>query len=319
MEHLIKKIIKEESEQSVFSPMEIRLFKFINKFKRELGTETKMYDFFENSMSTFNLPKSEANKYHLIYTLNYRPEGDYENVTKSNFKDPKKDKQRKTSNSDAGSYSQSKIAFKGSNLEGYWKMTRDNEWAYIIMSYGWYPIYVFKYNRWFEAERTYSSATGKQMRNTYPISYNSDLGQTTIKVSQDEMGRIINGYLKPEDLLTGRTDKFIVDMKKKQRSGETTTFRGGWNPRARIKFKISSVRKARNGYKIVVDVLDVDKFDNNKLDRESGNFFDGDIVGLDKNKVKEYLNDYFSQQTSQKFQGLNSKFYNIDVLFRGQI
>ena len=235
MEHLIKKIIKEESEQSIFSPMEIRLFKFVNKFKRELGTETKMYDFFANSLATFNLPKTEAKKYHLIYTLNYRPEGDYENVTQSNFKDPKKDKQRKTSNSDAGSYSQSKIPFKGSNLEGYWKMTHDNEWAYIIMSYGWYPIYVFKYDRWFEAERTYSSATGKQMRYSYPISYNSDLGQTTIKVSQDEMGRIINGYLKPEDLLTGRTDKFIVDMKKKQRSGETTTFRGGWNPRSRIK------------------------------------------------------------------------------------
>jgi hypothetical protein len=318
MEHLIKKIIKEESEQSIFSPMEIRLFKFVNKFKRELGTESKMYDFFANSLATFNLPKSDAKKYHLLYTLNYRPEGDYENVTQSNFKDPKKDKQRKTSNSDAGSYSQSKIPFKGSNLEGYWKMTRDNEWAYIIMSYGWYPIYVFKYDRWFEAERTYSSATGKQMRYSYPISYNSDLGQTTIKVSQDEMGRIINGYLKPEDLLTGRTDKFIVDMKKKQRSGETTTFRGGWNPRSRIKFKISSVRKAKNGYKIVVDVLDVDKFENNKLDRESGNFFDGGIVGLDKTKVKEYLNDYFSQETRQKFQGLNNDVYHIDVLFRGQ-
>jgi hypothetical protein len=186
------------------------------------------------------------------------------------------------------------------------------------MSYGWYPIYVFKYNRWFESDNTYSSSTGKQMRYSYPISYSNDLGQKTIKVSRDEMEKIINGYLKPEDLLTGRTDKFIVDMKKKQRSGETTTFRGGWNPRARIKFKISSVRKARNGYKIVVDVLDVDKFDNNKLDRESGNFFDGDIVGLDKNKVKEYLNDYFSQETRQKFQGLNNDVYHIDVLFRGQ-
>ena len=91
MEHLIKKIIKEESEQSIFSPMEIRLFKFVNKFKRELGTESKMYDFFANSLSTFNLPKSDAKKYQLIYTYNYRPEGDYENVTQSNFKDPKKD------------------------------------------------------------------------------------------------------------------------------------------------------------------------------------------------------------------------------------
>ena len=318
MDQLIRYIIKEETEESIFSPMEIRLFKFVNKFKKELGTEDKMRKFFENAIPSFNLPKGSAGKYHLIYTLNYRPEGDYENVTKSNFQDPKIGKPQRTTNSNARQYSKEKIPFKGSNLEGYWKMTRDNEWAYIITSYGWYPIYVFKYDRWFQIRDTYSSSTAKQIRNSDPVSYNSDLGVMAINVDRNEIEKVISGSLKPEDLLTGRTDKFVVDMKKKQRTGETTTFRGGWSPRARIKFKISSVRKARNGYKIVVDVLDVDKFDNNKLDRESGNFFDGGIVGLDKSKVKEYLNDYFSQETSQKFQGLNNDVYHIDVLFRGQ-
>jgi hypothetical protein len=318
MEHLIKRIIKEESEQSIFSPMEIRLFKFVNKFKKELGTESKMYDFFENSMATFNLPKSDAKKYHLIYTLNYRPEGDYENVTKSNFKDPKFSKQQRTSNSNARQYSRDKIPFKGSNLEGFWKMSRDNEWAYIVESYGWYPIYVFKYGRWFQIKDSYSSSTAKQIRNSDPISYNSDLGEMAINVDRNEIQKIINGYLKPEDLLTTRTDNFIVDMKKKQRSGELTTVRMGWNPRARIKFKVSSVRKVRNGYKIVIDVLEVDKFfENNKLDRESGDFFEGGIVGMDKNLIKRYMNDYFSEVTRQNFQGLISDFYNIDVLFRG--
>jgi hypothetical protein len=101
MDQLIKHVIKEETQESVFSPMEIRLFKFVNKFKKELGTEDKMKKFFVNSMSSFNLPKSDANKYHLIYTINYRPEGDYENVTKSNFKDPKISNQQKTTNSNA--------------------------------------------------------------------------------------------------------------------------------------------------------------------------------------------------------------------------
>ena len=67
-----------------------------------------------------------------------------------------------------------------------------------------------------------------------------------------------------------------------------------------------------------VGIHDQELNENNKLDRESGNFFDGGIVGLDKTKVKEYLNDYFSQETRQKFQGLNNDVYHIDVLFRGQ-
>ena len=75
----------------------------------------------------------------------------------------------------------------------------------------------------------------------------------------------------------------------------------------------------KSSTEFVVDVLDVDIFENNKLDRESGNFFDGGIVGLDKTKVKEYLNDYFSQETRQKFQGLNNDVYHIDVLFRGTL
>jgi hypothetical protein len=317
MDQLIRYIIKEETEESVFSPMEIRLFKFANKFKKELGTEDKMRKFFVNAISSFNLPKDSANKYHLMYTLNYRPEGDYENVTKSNFKDPKTGKQQRTTNSNARQYSKDKIPFKGSNLEGFWKMTRDNEWAYIITSYGWYPIYVFKYGRWFEIKDSYSSSTAKQIRNTDPVSYNSDLGEMAINVDRNEMEKVIHGSLKPEDLLTTRTDNFINDMKKKQRSGELTTFRWGRDPRARIKFKVSSVRKVRNGYKILIDVIDVDKFENNKIDRESGDFFEGGIVGMDKNLIKRYMNDYFSQLTSQNFQGLNTDFYHIDVLFRG--
>jgi hypothetical protein len=42
MIELIKYIIREETEKSIFNPMEIRLFKFVNKFKRDLGTEKKI-------------------------------------------------------------------------------------------------------------------------------------------------------------------------------------------------------------------------------------------------------------------------------------
>jgi hypothetical protein len=320
MEHLIKRIIKEETEGSVFTPMEIKLFKFTNRFKKELGTFSKMIEFFRNSLRTFNIPENEARKYYDIYTLNYRPEGDYENVTNSNFKDPKRySSQQKTTNANSREFTKDKLPFKGSNLEGYWYTSPDNEWTYVVKSYGWYPIYVFKYNRWFAVDNTYSSSTSKQMSHSNPIRYNENLGEKSIIVDQNEMDRIIRGSLKPEDLLSTRTDKFITQMKQKQRSGEIITFRAGWwNERVRIKVKISSVRKTRTGYEISVDVLDVDKLDGNKLDREAGNFFNDEMEGITKEKILKDVEIYFAELSSSLFQGLKTDLYKIKTTFKGQ-
>lgn len=320
MDQLILRIIKEETDRSVFSPMEIRLFKFVNRFKKELGTFEKMIQFFRNSLRTFNLPDEKARYYYEVYTLNYRPEGDYENITQSNFKDPRLvSKQKKITNSEARSFTKDKLPFKGSNLEGFWSDTEDNEWAYVVRSYGWYPIYVFKYNKWFEVDNAYSSSTSKQMRQSNPVRYSENLGQRAIVVNQDEINRVIRGKLKPEDLLTTRTDKFITDMKQKQRSGEEFTFRAGWyNERVRIKAKITSVRKTRSGYDIVIDVLEVFKMDGNKLDREAGDFFTGDMEGVTKDKIIRDVNSYLGSLESRKFEGLKSDLYKVKVTFRGQ-
>lgn len=319
MKRIIRRILMETLEKGIFTPMEVRLFKFVNRFKKQLGTEAKMLEFFTNSLSTFNIPKSQARKYYDIYTLNYRPEGDYENVNQNNFKDPKMyGVQKRTSNINARSFTKDKLPFKGSNLEAKWENTQDNEWAYIVYSYGWYPIYVFKYGKWFQIDSSYSSSTAKQMRHSYPISYNSDLGEAAINVNRDQIQKIIRGSLKPEDLLTTRTDDFINEMKKKQRTGEVTMFRQGWgDERVRIKFKVLSVRKSRKGYNIIVDVTDIDKIVDNKFDREAGDFFNDEMVGINKDTIKKYMNDYFSDITKQRFQGLMSDFYNIDVKFRG--
>jgi len=319
MDQLILKIIKEETSGGVLSPMEIRLFKFVNKFKKELGTSTKMREFFRNSLKTFNLPESDAGYYHELYTLNYRPEGDYENLTRSNLKDPKLfSTQKRTSNTQARSFTQDKLPFKGSNLEGFWKQTQDNEWAYIVNSYGWYTIYVFKYNRWFEVDNTYSSSTSRQMRHADPVRWSEDLNQQAIIVSSEEIKKVVRGLIKPEDLLTTRSDKFITDMKQKQRSGEEFTFRAGWyNERVRIKAKITSVRKTRSGYDISVDVLDVFKMDGNKIDREAGDFFTGDMEGITKDKIIRDVNSYFGSLSSSMFKGLKSDLYKVKVTFRG--
>jgi len=314
------KLLKENSEESIFSKMEIKLFKFINRFKKELGDRSTMIRFIENSLSTFGIPKNEANKYYELYTLNYRPDGDYENVTKSNFKDPKiYSKQKRTTNAGAREFTSNKLPFAGSNLSGEWTNTRDNEWAYIVKSYGWYPIYVFKYNKWFEVDNTYSSSTSKQMRQSYPVKYNSDLKDMAIIVNNNEINQVINGHLKPEDLLSTRANSFIESMKTKQKKKELTTFTHGWgDKKVRVRYLISSVRKAGSMYKITVDVMNVDKFIGNKLDREAGDFFNDEMENIDRDLIKKYIQYHFADKYGSQFKGLSGDIYTINVIFKGK-
>jgi hypothetical protein len=116
MDNLIKKILLEELGKSALNKMEINMFKHLNSNKKNLSTKAKMIDFIKTMMPIFSRPESDALYYYELYTANYRPEGDYENVTKSNFKDPKTGKQQRTTNSNARQYSKDKIPFKLHNF-----------------------------------------------------------------------------------------------------------------------------------------------------------------------------------------------------------
>jgi hypothetical protein len=58
---------------------------------------------------------------------------------------------------------QNKIPFKGSNTHANYVNN-----AYVVYSYNWYPIYVFKDGQWFENEDRYSVSTAKQMSQLRP-------------------------------------------------------------------------------------------------------------------------------------------------------
>jgi hypothetical protein len=291
MIELIKYIIKEESEKSVFSPLEIRLFKFVNKFKRELGTESKMLEFFRNSLSTFNLPTSESRKYYDTYTLNYRPDGDYENVTMSNFKDPKRfSQQKRTSNTLSSTYASDKIPFKGSNLEGKWKVGGDNEWVYVVTSYSWYPIYAFKFGKWFEVDYNYSSSTSKHMAHSRPTRYNNDLNEEMILVSREEMKKIIEGRITIEQLISGKEETFKSTLSKAELENKNLFITSGWgDSKIKITFKITSYDVIQNRASIDIVVTNVQKMQDRKVVKGEGEFFKGEMPNVGEDDVKESL------------------------------
>ena len=75
-----------------------------------------------------------------------------------------------------------KVPFQGSNTNGEY-----TKGSYVVFSYDWYPIFVFKDGQWFENEDTYSPSTSKQMSQLRPY----DQGEI-ISTYKDKLWDIIN-------------------------------------------------------------------------------------------------------------------------------
>jgi hypothetical protein len=77
-----------------------------------------------------------------------------------------------------------KIPFKGSNTHSKYY---DNG-SYVVFSYDWYPIYLYKDGQWFENEDGYSMSTKKQMSQLRPHGQGD-----IILTSKGKLWDIING------------------------------------------------------------------------------------------------------------------------------
>lgn len=72
---------------------------------------------------------------------------------------------KKVSNKNCCDYVRCKQNFQGSNLNGLW--IGDN---YVVMSYGWYPLFIYSKtdNVWYENKDKYSVSTSKQRTQSHP-------------------------------------------------------------------------------------------------------------------------------------------------------
>ena len=209
MRELIKRILNEEQETPVLTKKEILLFKYINDNKQESKTKKDLIKFIGEMLRYFGMPLNEATMYYETYTANFRPNGDYENLTKDNFKDYRQFKQRKVTNNTAYEYATAKMPFKGSNVEGQWDVNNKNEWYYVITSYEWYPIFLFINNQWYRTLETYSNSTSKQMNHVNPVRYDSGLQEDVKVVTKYEMERIMDGSYNFDDVKTRRVIDFV--------------------------------------------------------------------------------------------------------------
>jgi hypothetical protein len=256
MKNLIKQILKEQLEGTGDKPLsekEIRLFKYLNTHKKETKTQAALLDLVSTMMPMIGKNPNEARFYYEVYTANFRPDGDYENLDKNNFKDYREFKQRKTPNNNAYVYTGSKIPFKGSNLEGTWNVNRNNEWYYVVTSYNWYPIYLFINNQWYRVSNNWSSSTSKHLSNANPNrkNYDSNLQQEVTSVTPDEIKSIMNGK-SLTDVKTNRVSNFKEKFAEALKSTSKLISIGWGEDKKKVKYTITDVSE-ENG-KIKFDI-----------------------------------------------------------------
>lgn len=315
MKNLILRILKEQLEgvgENPLSEKEVRMFKYVNKLKPTLKTQKEFFDLFKTLMKMVGRPESDYRFYYEVYTANYRPEGDYENLNKRDFVHYRSFKQRRTPNNSAYEYSAAKLPFKGSNLEGFWDINENNDWYYVVTSYDWYPIYLFINNQWYRVSNSYSSSTAKHLSGANPMrrmTYDPNIKDNIISVTPNEIKAIRNG--RPmETIKANRVRDFMSNDGRNILTIPTRMISIGWgNDKKKVKFTVTDI-KEKNGkihFNIRIDKAGTVEGTNRMVVNPEGYVvpspFSEDIEnGIKQRLLMDYSDNLKEDNTEFKFQ-----------------
>lgn len=283
----------------------VKLFKILNTQKSNYNNKRDLQTAIKDYLPYFGIDPDFAPYILELYLLNYREDGDYSSLTKDNFIDPRKMKGKRTPNYNAKIYTIAQLPFEGSNLRGYWRTTMDGK-IYIVESYGWYPVYIFKDGKWYETSDRYSSSTGKQMNASRPYRWNDTLESQVYLLSRQEMEMIERGATHEKVMELKR--KAFRDMAPSLVSQKVSTAKSssyGVEPKISIKFKISSVEDIDDKNVVNVDIQDVLKVIDGKQVSTPENYLKGEIPNLTPEKVEKQieakLRNNFQEYLGPKF------------------
>lgn len=300
MRSLIKQILKEE-----LNSREVLLFNTLNSKKNELKVKKNIVDFIEDTCKYLGLDPNMAQYYYLLWKSNYRKEGDYGNIPPEELITAKGLPQRTISNTQAGKFVRAKAPFKGSNLEGKWGTDKNGVDYYVVISYRWYPVYLFKQDKWYRTSNTYSSSTSRQMSNADPIGWDENVERDFTWVTKSEMEALMYGATY-DDIMKAKV-KNIVKKKedfinKKPKFAKNYSY-GGETP-IKARFKVTDIRD--EGDKAVIDVTIDDAGTReqqparwgqgmettNRMIPSNGGYLKGEVPGVTKEKVEDIIKNY---------------------------
>lgn len=297
MKELILRILREQNTgTNPMSRTEIMLFKYINSKKKEAKTKPKLMELIITTLKSMGLEPSLSAFYYEMFALNYREDGDYENLTHENFKGVKEFRSRTIPNTKAWEFTIAKMPFKGSNMDARWNTDSNGVDYYVVYSFGWYPIYLFKQGVWYEVTRRYSSSTGRQMSNANPVRYDSNIGKEVVLVTQDEMKKLersatIDDIMKNKVKSAVKNKEHLISKKPKN-VGSVSYWGDNEDANAmgfKVKFKVSDVREEDGKIVVDVNVMEVNRKEGNKAIKTPENYTKGELPGVTKDRVEKNI------------------------------
>ena len=286
-ENQLQKLLEEGKEPSM--PVIVKLFKMLNEEKKKNKTRASLIQVIENYAPYMNIPPEYALYLLELYLLNYRKDGDYSGLTKENFIDPRKNKGKTTTNPKAKLYTVAQLPFKGSNLEGYWSKDYNGKPYYKVVSYGWYPVYIFKDDKWYEVTGKYSSSTSRQMSNANPVKWDDELNDEVYLLTSDEMKMLERGFSHQEVMnhKLKKLKEFETELTKRKKTAKSYKWYGEESANANVKFKIKSVEQEGDKAIVTVDILDVVQRGDRGEEPTSKNYLKGEMKGMSKENAEE--------------------------------
>jgi hypothetical protein len=319
---IVLKVLLEQREPSM--PLIVKLFKVLDEEKKKKKKRAEILEVIENLAPYMNIPPDYALYLLELFLLNYRKDGDYSGLTKGNFIDPRKQQGKTTSNTKANLYTVAQMPFKGGNLIGQWSKDYNGKPYYEVVSYNWYPVYIFKDEKWYEVTGRYSSSTSKQMNNANPVEWSGELQEVVYLLSQEEMKMLKQGVTH-EEVMKHKLKKLKElepELTKRKKTAKSYRWHGdAENANANIKFKIKSIEEEGDKATVTVDILDVIHRGDSGEEPTPQNYLKGEMPGMTKEiaeekakvKIMELLRDYMA--TRFRYNGEDPPIQNIFFKF----
>lgn len=317
---------EEDDEDMMFEQFEpgvnsivVKLFKVLNEEKKKVKTRKELLGVIKGFAPYFNIPEGYELYLLELYLLNYRKDGDYSGLTKENFVDPRDMKGKWTPNSKSNSYTKAQLPFQASNLRGFWT-SRGGKKYYVVESWGWYPVFIYRDGIWYEISDRYSSSTGRQMANSQPYKYNDTLNSKVYLLTRDEMKMVENG-VPHEEIMKAKRQK-LKGKESELKSKRMSTFRnwGGWgvdNRNFNVKYKVNSIEEEGDKLILNVDIFDVVKREDGRGVPTQLNYLRGELPNVNveevENGLKRHLRNDFREYLGPRFDKMEDQ--NIEFRF----
>lgn len=284
MENLIKRIIEEETGLKLQKIDRLILSK-IHEKKKELRTKENIINYLKETLKFWGMSPNKALLYYYLFTLNYDKDGNYNSKSPDDFLTITELNPAKISNIKASDFVDSTLPFRGSNLDGFWEKDSMGTYQYVVTSYRWYPIFIFKDGIWYGNTNPYSSSTSKQMSNARPEGQIKSLTKREI-----ELLRSGRSY---DKIIGTRPERFVDSMKnelKDKRSSIKVPNTDG--TMVTVNFIIRNLELVGNQVEFDIEVTSLKNSNGEKVNQVEGQLNDNivnQITRIYQNKFRDSL------------------------------